>query len=685
MASNNTGQAGYDIFLSHASADKPWVRQLCQALERERLRVFLDESDIQPPENYVLTLNAALRTSRFLVLVATPRSAASRWVELEWSAFLAEHGPVGRLVVVTLESVELPAFLKPVQQVDGTHQDVTRVAAEVVAIAGRAGELREGDARALFIGQDLVFVLRQAEDAIEITDPTGATRHVVPPWRVDHRFATAWLGFDRGTRQAITDDTARAALIAHARTLGELMFQLLFGTEPCRQLLDQAMIPGRPRPLVTVRSEDEVLLSLPWELLHHNDSFLVCDARIDMARSTPGWVGPGAMLCEPRGYFKLVVNVSAPEGSGLDYEGESYRITRALSEHCELVPTELGTLEDLLDTVYRERPTGIHFSGHGSPGQLQFENDEGQAETVPIGRLMDAMRKWLPDGALPPFFYLASCHGNEPVQPQAGQSGTESSAAALHRAGVPQVVGYYGPIADELSTRAEEALYAAIAEGQTTRYAVRQARVALSGPFWGPDQRYRPGEPPEGGAASSPARDAEAAGGVSSHPFGWAQLVLYHRGPDYPLSLPIPAGASRRLEQALRRTFEGSGQRKILSTGFIGRRTERHQVRQRLRCGDRVLVFQGLGGLGKTTLPFHTLPMLGNEDEVCTFWCQEVERETHPAEALVGQLLAYCRHRFGLAWEPVVQQVDRTAQDDAALSPPSCKRCWRMSRGWWCT
>jgi hypothetical protein len=232
---------------------------------------------------------------------------------------------------------------------------------------------------------------------------------------------------------------------------------------------------------------------------------------------------------------------------------------------------------------------------------------------------------------------------------------------------VPQVVGYYGPIADELSTRAEEALYAAITEGQTTRYAVRQARAALSGPFWDPDQRYRPGEPPGRGAAESPARDADAAGVISSHPFGWAQLVLYHRGSDHPLSLPIPAGASRRLEQALRRTFEGTGQRKILSTGFIGRRTERHRIRQRLRRGDRVLVFQGLGGLGKTTLAFHTLPLLGDEEDVCTFWCHEAESEANPAENLVSQLLVYCRNRFGLAWEPVVQQVDRAAQDDSAL------------------
>src|SRR5205085_2817214 len=54
--------------------------------------------------------------------------------------------------------------------------------------------------------------------------------------------------------------------------------------------------------------------------------------------------------------------------------------------------------------------------------------------------------------------------------------------------------------------------------------------------------------------------------------------------------------------------------RRILATGFIGRRTELHEVRRRIRRGDRVFVLQGLGGLGKTTLAFHMLPLLGPAD-----------------------------------------------------------------------
>jgi hypothetical protein len=145
-----------------------------------------------------------------------------------------------------------------------------------------------------------------------------------------------------------------------------------------------------------------------------------------------------------------------------------------------------------------------------------------------------------------------------------------------------------------------------------------------------------------------------------------AQLVFYHRGPDHPLSLPVPADETRRVEQHLQRTFVGPVSRKRLSTGFIGRRSELHRIRRRLREGDRVLVFQGLGGLGKTTLAFHTLPLLAEEKDVCSLWCQEAGAEENPVEQLIGQLLEYCRKRFGADWESVVQKADRAAADNAS-------------------
>lgn len=118
-------------------------------------------------------------------------------------------------------------------------------------------------------------------------------------------------------RKAIESPNEHAELARCATTLGELLFAVLFDEEAVGRL-GQATIPGYPPPLVTIRSDDDVLLSLPWELLCHERSFLVRDGRVDLARSTGDAVGPGALVPEPAEVFSLVVNVSAPEGSALD-------------------------------------------------------------------------------------------------------------------------------------------------------------------------------------------------------------------------------------------------------------------------------------------------------------------------------------------------------------------------------
>ena len=355
-----------------------------------------------------------------------------------------------------------------------------------------------------------------------------------------------------------------------------------------------------------------------------------------------------------------MVNVSAPEGSGLDYEAESYRLTRALTDHCELTPTELGTLDDLVQTVAAKKPAGIHFSGHGKPGVLSFEDDEGRKQQVTVDKLVRRLKKNLPDGLLPPFFYLANCHGNDPAALEEGQPGVESLAARLHREGVVQVVAYSGPILDALSTEAEATLYGEIAAGQTTRFAVRQARETMARASGSARDVYR---------EATSAAVAQAA--RESYPLAWSQLVLYHRGADHPLSPPPPPGEMPQQGKDLpRRIFLGAGTRRILTTGFIGRRTELHRLRRRLREGQRVFVLQGLGGLGKSTLALHMVrDLLHAGDDLCALWCQDAEKaETSEkiAEALVDQLLDYCRRRFGLGWEDVVQQVDRVAGDDSA-------------------
>lgn len=650
----------FDLFLSHASPDKEWVTGLSIALEDLDVKTFLDAKDIEAGENFVLTLSDALKTSRFLVLVLSPHSVGRPWVEQEWTAFVAEHGPSGSLFTLLLDEVDLPTILKPIQQIDARHRDAEVVAAELAYVVGRRDRQQAAGTESPPRTAHFAFVLARegADDEERICVTRVDRRDVTPPWRTDSGFAFAYMEFTRLMQEETTDGGQAAEITRHGTTLGKLLFGLLFDEKGAKSL-EEAAAPGKPHPLVTIRSDDDLLLSLPWELLHHDGSFMVRDRRIDLVRTT-GTVGFRALLSEPDRYFTLVVNVSAPDGSKLDYEAESYRITTALSERCEFTPTELGTLDDLLQTTKDVKPTGIHFSGHGLPGHLDFEDLEGGRETVAVTELVSELRRVLP-GELPPFFYLASCHGNEPLAVENDNAGAQSSAAELHRQGVAQVVGYFGPIVDMLSTQAEAEFYRAIAAGESTRYAVRQARRELESPVQAPSGHRPAAAPrvtPSRNASDPVAAAAPSSGSTGTHPFAWSQLVLYHRGPDQPLSLPVPPEELQRRNEALQRTFTEIGPFKFLSTGFVGRRKSLHDIRRRVREGQRIFVLQGLGGLGKTTLAYQMLPLLKPEGAPLVLWCQATEKAADPMAELLDQLLAYCRKRFGTDWEGVVQQVD---------------------------
>ena len=495
----------------------------------------------------VLDLSDALHHSRYLVLVISNHAENRPWVTQEWTGWIATHGPLGRLLPVKIDDAEVPAILASIQHVDAAHRDVQKTAHALFEAVGDTSTLPEDDERSRPIGQGLVFSLSRDDENFEIVPPSGEARRIPLPWKKDNRFGLALMEFSKLHREPAQNGSAHAELYRHGRTLDGILFDILFDDADAAALRELTS-PDRPRPLIQIRSDDTLLLSLPWELLHHDEEFLVREAYVDLVRTTTDDLGGETLLMRPKKPFKLVVNVSAPESArSLSYEDESYRITLATAGRCDVEPTELGTLTDLIETVDRESPTGIHFSGHGKPGALLFEDDKGLDDEVTVEKVVTKLRAQLPSGrVLPPFFYLASCYVNEPVDLDQDKPGSASAAVQLHQAGVTEVVGYYGPIADELSTRAEEALYEAIAEGLPTRDAVRRARLQLAQPLLAADGRLRPNR------SDTVAHDSQESV-TDTHPFAWAQLVLYRRGPEWPLSVKTQKG--KRRSTGLRRTF----------------------------------------------------------------------------------------------------------------------------------
>jgi WD40 repeat protein len=105
--------SGYDAFISYSHAVD---RRLAPALQRglhqlakpwyrlRALRVFRDDASLSANPDLWVSIQAALESSRFFILLASPESASSPWVRREID-FWCQHKPATRLLIVVTDGV----------------------------------------------------------------------------------------------------------------------------------------------------------------------------------------------------------------------------------------------------------------------------------------------------------------------------------------------------------------------------------------------------------------------------------------------------------------------------------------------------------------------------------------------------------------------------------------------------
>ena len=568
-----------------------------------------------------------------------------------------------------------------------SHDDITRL---MQRAAAELAPLDPGD---------LVFDVEPLADGWRVVGPTGeAEVFEVDSPLDDPAFIELLERLRKWTGVHVNQADPRAKALsatmdALARQIGARLSDALLSDQARQAVQRRINQSNRGRARLTIRTappdaaaakDDEGkrpivpgdrVLALPWELLMPEPgTFAVREGQLDVVREA---VMDGApVLDPPTEPLSVAATVAAPEDQvALNYESESFRLLAALSSLGHQVDfSNLGGVDDFVEVADTQQATVLHFSGHGLPGELLFENEYGRGVRVEIQELVRKLRLRLQPagrpGTFPRLFFLASCHGATateapPPWPPEDPDDTEaasrsplgerqshgmdaalgtgpSTAATLHRSGFVQVIGYFGPIGDELCTRAEEAFYDALAKGESTLQAAAIARETLSAPL---------------------------AVGESAvvYPLGWLQLAVYHRGDDLPLALP---GEARTLDQPSRfkRHEKEVGGLPVLEIGFIGRRSLQHEVRRRYRDGQRLLVLQGLGGLGKTALAGHllggTFRTEAPEDLLILRCAGLDELETHPVDMLADQADKH-GHAYRLPqWEERMRAVQEAHPQD---------------------
>ncbi len=82
-----SNQSSFDVFLSHSSKDNEIVRAVAKRLQADGLRVWFDESEIQPGDNIPARIEEGLERSRVLVLCMSANAFGSEWAQLEAGTF----------------------------------------------------------------------------------------------------------------------------------------------------------------------------------------------------------------------------------------------------------------------------------------------------------------------------------------------------------------------------------------------------------------------------------------------------------------------------------------------------------------------------------------------------------------------------------------------------------------------
>jgi hypothetical protein len=118
-ATSKSKHAGYQVFISHATADKWLARALCEKIESQGATTFRDDRDIDGGDDIPETIRRQIKLSRELVVLLTPNSVNRQWVTLEVGAAWGWSRNIRIVTVMCHVDIDpIPGMIKSKKAID---------------------------------------------------------------------------------------------------------------------------------------------------------------------------------------------------------------------------------------------------------------------------------------------------------------------------------------------------------------------------------------------------------------------------------------------------------------------------------------------------------------------------------------------------------------------------------------
>ena len=126
------------IFISYSRKDIGFVRKLAGDLEKAGYNVWWDLTDLRGGDDWPRVIPAAIESSQYVIVVLSPNSAISDWVEKEYTQALSLRK---KIIPIMIASSRVPFALNTINYIDFTGEDYAASLNNLLTTLGYSGEM----------------------------------------------------------------------------------------------------------------------------------------------------------------------------------------------------------------------------------------------------------------------------------------------------------------------------------------------------------------------------------------------------------------------------------------------------------------------------------------------------------------------------------------------------------------